>query len=309
MVTSLNHIPVLCDEVIRQLEPNDNKTYLDATFGQGGYTDKILNSSNCCIIAIDRDSDSLKYAKILKKKYKSNFFFKNERFSNIDKVIKKKIDGITFDLGISNTQLNNPKRGFSFMHDGPLDMRMGTQEKENLTAEEIINNFSEKELSEIFYLYGEERNSLKISKEIIKARKLKRISSTNQLSAIINRIQLQKNKKINPSTKVFQALRIYINTELLELETALKKCLKILNKKAKIVVVSFHSLEDRIVKNFFREHSGYKVNNYKHLPQNIEDIRKPILKIITKKTITPSIEEIKANPRARSAKLRAAEIL
>ena len=309
MVTSLNHIPVLRDEVIKQLNPVDNKTYVDATFGQGGYTKGILNSSNCFVIAIDRDADSIKYAEILKKKYKSNFFFRKERFSNIENVIKKKIDGITFDLGISNTQINNPKRGFSFMYDGPLDMRMGTQKEKSLTAENIINNFSEKELSEIFYRYGEVRNSFKISKEIVKARNFKKISSTTQLAEIINRIKLQKNKKINPSTKVFQALRIFINSELLELETALKKCLKILNKKAKIVVVSFHSLEDRIVKNFFREYSGYKVNNYKHLPYKTETMDKPLLRIVNKKTITPSLEEIKSNPRARSAKLRAAELI
>ena len=303
----------MCDEVIKFLAPKNNGVYLDATFGQGGYSKNILEKTNCQVIGIDRDEESKKFAHILKKKFKDRFFFKNERFSNLDIGIKhfKKslIDGATFDLGLSNTQLNSAERGFSFKRNGPLDMRMGSQIDSYLTAELIINEFSENELTEIFFKYGEERNSKRISHEIVKSRNLKRIKSTKELSQIIDKVTFQKNLKINNSTRVFQALRIFINKELDELETGLRKCLQLLKKKSRIVVVSFHSLEDRIVKKIFRENSGYFIENYKHLPQKENEKVKPIIKIITKKMIRPSLLEVKLNPRSRSAKLRAAEKL
>ena len=309
-MTRQDHIPVMCDEVLEFLNPQKNKTYVDATFGQGGYSKQILSKANCCVVGIDRDKEAKKYAKIIKKKFDSKFYFKNERFSNIEKIFKnKKVDGITFDLGMSNTQLSSGTRGFSFSNDGPLDMRMGMQKDKELTAKKIINNYTEKQLLNIFRKFGEERNSQKISKAIVSARKFRTITSTSELSRIINDVNTVGNQKKNPSTKIFQALRIFINEELLELESALKSCLKILNKKSKIVVVSFHSLEDRIVKKFFRENSGYSANNYKHLPNLERTSFKPFLKLITKKAIKPSIEEIRQNPRARSAKLRAAEVL
>ena len=309
-MTTLEHIPVMCDEVVKLLNPQKDKIYVDATFGQGGYSQQILSKTNCCVVGIDRDKEAIKYAQILKKKFSSKFNFKNERFSNIEKIFKnRKVDGITFDLGMSNTQLSSGKRGFSFSNDGPLDMRMGMQKNDKLTAKEIVNSFSQKQLFDIFRKFGEEKKSQKISKAIVKAREIKTITSTSELSKIINEVNTIGNIKKNPSTKVFQALRIFINEELLELESALKSCLKILNKKSKIVVVSFHSLEDRIVKNFFRENSGYSANNYKHLPNLERTSFKPFLKLITKKAIKPSIEEIRQNPRARSAKLRAAELL
>ncbi len=303
----------MCNEVMKFLAPKNNGVYLDATFGQGGYSKNILEKTNCQVIGIDRDEESRKFALILKKKFKDRFFFKNERFSNLDISIKhfKKnlIDGATFDLGLSNTQLNSEDRGFSFKKNGPLDMRMGSQIDNELTAESIINEFSENELTEIFFKYGEERNSRRISNEIVKSRNLKRIKSTKELSQIIDKVTFQENLKINNSTRVFQALRIFINKELDELETGLRKCLHLLKKKSRIVVVSFHSLEDRIVKKVFRENSGYFIENYKHLPHKENEKVKPIIKIITKKMIRPSFVEIKLNPRSRSAKLRAAEKL
>ena len=309
-MTPDDHIPVMCDEVIKLLNPQKNKTYVDATFGQGGYSRKILSNTNCCVVGIDRDKEAFKYAEIIKKKFRSKFFFENERFSNLKNIFKNnKVDGITFDLGMSNTQLSSKTRGFSFTNNGSLDMRMGKQKDNELTAKKIINDYSEKQLFYIFKKFGEERNSQKISKAIVSARKIKTITSTYELSRIINDVNKFGNQKKNPSTRIFQALRIFINEELLELENALKSCLKILNKKSKIVVVSFHSLEDRIVKKFFRENSGYSSNNYKHLPNLERTSFKPFLKLITKKAIKPSIEEIRLNPRARSAKLRAAEVL
>ena len=309
-MTTLEHIPVMCDEVVKLLNPQKDKIYVDATFGQGGYSQQILSKTNCCVVGIDRDKEAVKYAKIVKKKFNSKFYFKNERFSRIKKIFKdKKVDGITFDLGMSNTQLTSGIRGFSFSNNGPLDMRMGMQKDNQLTAQKIINNFSQKQLFNIFREFGEERNSLKISKAIVRARRIKTIKSTFELSKIISEINTFGNQKKNPSTKIFQALRIFINEELIELENALKGCLKILNKNSKIIVVSFHSLEDRIVKRFFRANSGYSVNNYRHLPNLEHKDYKPNLKILTKKPIKPTIQEIRENPKARSAKLRAAEVI
>ncbi len=301
MLPSLSHYPVMVDEVVSFLKPKKNKIYLDGTFGQGGYSKKILESTESTVFAIDRDNESYEYAKKFEKKYGSRFIFKKEKFSNINLLLKhqkiKSFDGIVLDLGVSNTQLNNPLRGFSFSKEGPLDMRMDIQ-NEKLTAEIVINEYNEKELSDIFFYYGEERNSRRIAKAIINYRKTKRICSTKILSDIISRIN--NNKFKHPATRVFQALRIFINEELNELEKVLKLSLKTLDTNSRIIVVAFHSLEDRIVKNFFRDNSRKQID--KSLNKNINNF-----KIITKKPITPSDKELKENPRSRSAKLRVAE--
>ena len=294
----LSHFPVMVNEVVSFLEPKKEKNYLDCTFGQGGYSRKILESAECKVCAIDRDISSQKYAKILSQKFNARFTFNNTKFSDLHFFLHKKnikaIDGMVLDLGISNTQLNNPRRGFSFNYNGPLDMRMD-KINTKLTAETIINEYDEKELSDIFFYYGEERNSRKIANSIVEFRKKKKIDSTKMLSDIIQKINKYKFK--HPATRVFQALRIVINEELNELEEALKISLEILAKNAKVVVVAFHSLEDKIIKNFFKK------NSYK----NFNDDRKNVFRIITKKPITPSSEEIRINPRSKSAKLRVAE--
>ena len=301
----------MINEVLEILDPQKGGLYVDATFGQGGYSKEILKKANCQLIALDRDHDSKLFSIPIKKQFGLNFNFFNERFSNIDlilnKINKSLINGIVFDLGTSSTQLNKSERGFSFNKSGPLDMRMGCQNDNKLTAELIVNEFSEKQLSDIFFNYGEERNSYKISKNIIQERKSKRIVNTIQLKEIISKSGIKiSNFKINPATKVFQALRIYVNNELKELEIALKKSIKYLKKNSKIIIISFHSLEDRIVKNFFKFNSGLIENTYKHLPSNIEFSNQK-LKILTKKPLTASKTEVKYNPRSRSAKLRAAE--
>ncbi len=296
MNSDLSHVPVMINEVISHLNLKKKKNYLDCTFGQGGYSKKILEQSDCNVFAVDRDLESLKFAEILKKKYGSRFNFEKEKFSKLESILfRKKVsffDGIVIDLGISNTQLKNPKRGFSFSHDGPLDMRMD-QEKTDLTAEIIINEYSEKELADIFFYYGEERNSRRIARSIIKHREKKRINSTKILSEIISKINKSKFK--NPSTRVFQALRIFVNDELNELEKVLESSMKILNFNSRIVIIAFHSLEDKIIKNFFR------TNEKKNESESYG------LKLITRKPITPSIQEINKNPSSRSAKLRVAE--
>ena len=300
-MSNLSHLPVMVDEVVSLLNPKDKKIYLDGTFGQGGYSREILNKANCKIFAIDRDHQSKQFAEELKKKFGRRFIFNVEKLSNINLLLKKykedRIDGIVLDLGVSNTQLNNPLRGFSFSNDGPLDMRMDTTQK--LTAEIVVNEFNEKDLSDIFYYYGDERNSRKIARSIIEFRKKKRITTTFLLSEIVKEINSGKFK--HPATRVFQALRIYINEELRELEEILKLSLHILNNKSRIIVVAFHSLEDRLVKNFFKKNVSEKQINLTSSKPKFG------FKIITKKPLTPSFEEIKMNPRSRSAKLRVAE--
>ena len=300
-MSNLSHLPVMVDEVVSLLNPKDEKIYLDGTFGQGGYSSIILKKANCKILAIDRDHQSKQFAEELKKKFGQRFIFNVEKLSNINLLLKKykedHIDGIVLDLGISNTQLNNPLRGFSFSNDGPLDMRMDTTQK--LTAEIVVNEFNEKDLSDIFYYYGDERNSRRIARSIIEFRKKKRINTTLLLSEIVKEINSGKFK--HPATRVFQALRIYINEELRELEEILKLSLHILNNKSRIIVVAFHSLEDRLVKNFFKKNVSEKQINFTSSKPKFG------FKIITKKPLTPSFEEIKINPRSRSAKLRVAE--
>ena len=300
-MSNLSHLPVMVDEVVSLLNPKDEKIYLDGTFGQGAYSREILKKANCKILAIDRDHQSKQFAEELKKKFGQRFIFNVEKLSNINLLLKKykedHIDGIVLDLGISNTQLNNPLRGFSFSNDGPLDMRMDTTQK--LTAEIVVNEFNEKDLSDIFYYYGDERNSRRIARSIIEFRKKKRINTTLLLSEIVKEINSGKFK--HPATRVFQALRIYINEELSELEEILKLSLHILNSKSRIIVVAFHSLEDRLVKNFFKKNVSEKQINFTSSKPKFG------FKIITKKPLTPSFEEIKINPRSRSAKLRVAE--
>ncbi len=304
-MSNLSHLPVMVNEVVSFLNPKDEKIYLDGTFGQGGYSKEILKKANCKIFAIDRDHESRKFAEELKKRVGKRLIFNVEKLSKVNTLLKKykedHVDGIVLDLGISNTQLNNPSRGFSFTNDGPLDMRMNTTEK--LNAEIVVNEFSEKDLSDIFFYYGEERNSRRIARSIIEFRKKKKINSTLILSQIVKEINFSKFK--HPATRVFQALRIYINEELKELEEILKLSLNILNNKSRIIVVAFHSLEDRLVKNFFKKNIPEKTRK-----PNLSSLDpKYNLKIITKKPLTPSIEEIKINPRSRSAKLRVAEKL
>tara|TARA_A100001011_G_scaffold338557_1_gene369455 strand:+ start:449 stop:1324 length:876 start_codon:yes stop_codon:yes gene_type:complete len=291
MYSKLKHHPVMVDEILSYLAPEKFKTYVDCTFGQGGYSKKILENANCNIVAIDRDKDAIKYAELLKKKYPKNFFFSINNFSRLDYILKKndikKVDGLIFDLGISNTQLNNPSRGFSFSNNGPLDMRMDI-ENLDLTAKRIINEFDQHNLSDIFYYYGEEKNSRQIAKKIIEYRRKKIISSTFELVELIKKVNNYKKK--HPATRVFQALRIYINDELNELDLTLKKSLLFLKKNGKIITVAFHSLEDKVIKNFFVKNKSF-------------------LNILTKKPVTPDEREKRTNPRSRSAKLRVAEIL
>ncbi|MDC3171781.1 16S rRNA (cytosine(1402)-N(4))-methyltransferase RsmH [Pelagibacteraceae bacterium] len=301
---TLEHTPVLLNEVIRTINPQSGKLYFDATFGWGGYTKKLLDSCACEVIAIDQDPKVKSRAKEFKREYGTRFNFIESKFSEICSVLKtlntKKVDGFMFDIGISSMQLDNPQRGFSFNKEGPLDMRMGNSE---LTAEEFINSVSEDELADIIYNYGDERKSRRIAKLIVEHRKINPIKTTLHLADIVLKANPKKNnQKKHPATKTFQAIRIYLNDEFNELFAGLTNAEQTLSEDGKICVVTFHSLEDKIVKNYFYKSSGKDHSSYKNLP--VETNYSEASLIPGKKAIKPSKEEIETNIRARSAKLR-----
>jgi len=312
MINTNIHEPVMLSE-IKEFIPNSKKiNVIDATFGGGGYSKALLEEFDIIqLIAIDRDPITEVFAKDLKKRFK-NFKIINGCYSEIDELIFskntniKKFDVIIFDLGLSSNQLNNPKRGFSFMRDGPLDMNMGGSK---IQASDVINSFSEEKLANIFFELGEEKFANRIARNIIKQRKVKLINSTKVLSDLIRYsipIINSKKSKINPATKTFQALRIYVNDELNELKKALSKTIQLLSKNGKLIVVSFQSLEDRIVKDFFNHNSGKRWRSSRHYPE-LADTGPITFKLITKKPIRPKKQEIINNPRSRSAKLRVGE--
>ena len=270
---TLEHTPVLLNEVIRTINPQSGKLYFDATFGWGGYTKKLLDSCACEVIAIDQDPKVKSRAKEFKREYGTRFNFIESKFSEICSVLKKlntkKVDGFVFDIGVSSMQLDNPQRGFSFNKEGPLDMRMGTSE---LTAEEFINSASEDELADIIYNYGDERKSRRIAKLIVEHRKINPIKTTLHLADIILKVKPKKNNhKKHPATKTFQAIRIYLNDEFNELFAGLTNAEQALSEDGKICVVTFHSLEDKIVKNYFYKSSGMDYSSYKNLPVETND--------------------------------------
>ncbi|MEK7549256.1 MAG: 16S rRNA (cytosine(1402)-N(4))-methyltransferase RsmH [Patescibacteria group bacterium] len=289
------HIPVLLKETIEFLNPQSGEFIVDATIGGGGHAAEVLKKigDSGTLLGIDLDKEAIADCQSRFADYK-NVILVNGNYADLSEILKQKelpkADSLLIDLGFSSRQLEKSGRGFSFLKDEKLDMRY-QQETENLTAAEVINQYSEKELADIFWKYGEERNSRKIAKKIIEERKKKRILTTFNLIEIIKKA-VPKNyeqgriQRIHPATKVFQALRIYVNDELGNLEKILKNMSKIL--KGRAVIISFHSLEDRLVKNYFR---------------NLNKEGKA--EILTKKPIRPSEEEIRGNPRSRSAKLRA----
>ena len=294
----LQHKPVMCEEVLSILNPSDGCVYLDGTLGAGGHSRKILESADCSVIGIDKDPTAIELCRDLEKQYGNKFLSINGSFGNLSQHLNSiginKIDGILLDLGTSSMQLGTPERGFSFQFDAPLDMRM-TQTGE--TAYDIINSLSEDSLADIIFYFGEERRSRKIAKAIVNKRKIKKIKTTFDLNEIILSVKKANNKKIHPATKTFQALRIYINNELKDLYEALISIEKVLSEKGRLVVISFHSLEDRIVKNFIKENS---IPLRKYDPKNPDKI----FVYENRKVIKPSEYEVKKNRRSRSAKLR-----
>ncbi|HPZ08718.1 MAG TPA: 16S rRNA (cytosine(1402)-N(4))-methyltransferase RsmH [Candidatus Eremiobacteraeota bacterium] len=307
----LVHTPVLLKESISYLNCLPGKMILDCTLGGGGHSKEILKSilPGGTLISLDCDIEAIKSFEDFARDFSLNLKLVKGNFSELDEILLsfgiKEVDGILFDLGISSTQLNDARRGFSFQVDSPLDMRMDSNM--SLTASHIVNDFSEDDLSYIIYHYGEEKHARKIAREIVKTRKISRILSTKQLSDIVVRAvsrNLRKRRKIHPSTKTFMGLRIFLNKELDTLEKGLKKALKVLKSGGRLVVISFHSLEDRIVKRIFKDASMKKCLHDLSLCK-CEGF--PLVRLLNKKPLFPGKEEELLNPRSRSARLRALE--
>ncbi|MFH0837817.1 MAG: 16S rRNA (cytosine(1402)-N(4))-methyltransferase RsmH [Patescibacteria group bacterium] len=310
-MTELTHTPVLLTETLDLLNPEANKHVIDATLGLGGHSLEILKKigPKGKLMTFDQDERNLKEAKKRLKKYEKQVIFIHSNFEHLAEFASKhhfQPDAIFFDLGLSSPHIEDPERGFSFMKEGPLDMRYDRRQK--LTAERVVNSYSEKDLADILFYYGEERRSRMIAKRIVHARKNKRITSTLQLVRVIgSTIKPARRGGIHPATRTFQALRIYVNRELEVLEKALEQALKLLKKGGRLVVISYHSLEDRMVKNFFRDQTRNCICP-KELPMCQCQFEKKLY-ILTRKPIIPSGIEVSRNPRSRSAKLRAAEKL
>ena len=300
--SELPHFPVMLDEVTRICSPNKGGVYIDCTFGGGGYSKKLLKFSKTKVIALDRDEFIIKIGQELKKKYPKRFFFHQKKFSEVNTVVENQsVDAVVFDLGLSSIQLNNLERGFSFNSREKLDMSMGLS---TISAEEVVNNFSEQKLKSIIKILGEEKDASRIARNIIKTRLVKKITKVDQLVAIIKRSK-KKNytNRINPSTKTFQALRIFVNKEITELIEGAINATKILKPGGKILIVSFHSIEDKIVKYFFSNFSSNRSNPSRYFPEK-KDTNISLFDKYKNKIFKPSNLEIIKNPPSRSAKLR-----
>ena len=294
-----SHYPVLLSELISIITPQYGGTFIDCTFGQGGYSKKILNFAETKVIALDRDLESQKKANIIQSSFEDRFLFKNIKFSQLNnlKLKNENIRGVIFDLGYSLNQIKDPKKGLSFETVGALNMKMGINE---FSAKEAINILDKVELAQIFKYFGEEKDSNRIAHNIVEDR-AKREITTEELVRIIDSSKRKNNNKIHSATKIFQALRIFVNKEISELIYGLINAAKIVKKDGVIAVVTFHSLEDKIVKYFFKSMSENKsVSRY--MPKGEEKVN--LFKTINKKPIVPSEKEIKENPPSRSAKLR-----
>ncbi len=294
-----DHFPVLLTELLSIISPQYGGTFIDCTFGQAGYTKKILEFPKTKIIALDRDIQCERIAELVSSKFENRFLFKNLRFSQLTnlKLKKENIRGVFFDLGYSINQIKDKKKGLSFDHSGKLNMQMGLND---FSAHEVINKLDKVELTKIFKFFGEEKESKKIASNILKERK-KKLLETQDLVKIINYSKKNKYSKINNSTKIFQALRIFVNKEISELIDGLIGASKILKKDGVLAVVTFHSIEDKIVKYFFKS-LAEKKSISRYMPSIKED--DTIFKLEKKKPILPSKEEIFINPPSRSAKLR-----
>ena len=299
------HIPVLVHPVVEYLGVRDGGVYLDATFGAGGYTRAILAAADARVVGIDRDASAIARGADLAQEARGRLALVQDRFSNLAQVARDcghaKVDGVVCDLGVSSMQLDEAERGFSFRHDGALDMRMGNA---GPTAADLIAAASARDLAFIIKSLGEERHAGAVARAIVAARAQAPIRTTLELAAVIERVVRPRPGTIHPATRTFQALRIFVNEELDELAAALAAAEAVLAPGGRLVVVSFHSLEDRIVKTFLVER-GRQSGASRHLPEVVQPA--PTFRLLTGRPVAPDESEIAANPRARSAKLRAAE--
>jgi 16S rRNA (cytosine1402-N4)-methyltransferase len=299
------HISVLGREAVEMLAPHDGGIYVDATFGAGGYSRAILSVAGTRVIGIDRDRTAVAGGFDLVEQSEGRLTLVEDRFSNLAEVCAAEgatqVDGVVMDVGVSSMQLDQAERGFSFRLGGPLDMRMG---HDGPTAADVVAKASEADLANIIYIFGEERHSRAVARAIVAARKEAPITTTQALADIVGKVVRSKPNEIHPATRTFQGLRIFVNAELDELHQALAAAERVLKPGGRLVVVSFHSLEDRIVKTFLNARAGTRAGS-RHLPEVAA--RPASFTILTKRPIGPDEAETAANPRARSAKLRAAE--
>ena len=304
------HVPVMLNEVIRAMSPRDGEVYVDGTFGAGGYSRALLESCACRVYAIDRDPNVAHFAQQLEERFADRFVLLAGCFSDMIRLLAAqgvdRVNGIMLDIGVSSMQLEQAERGFSFRNDGPLDMRMA---QSGMSAADVVNGLEEAELADIIYQYGEERASRRIAKAIVAARAVKPFERTHELAQVVHKALGGKKDKTDPATRTFQALRIYVNDELGELSRALSASEQLLTSGGRMVVVTFHSLEDRIVKNFFQLRSGETGGVSRHLPtagvgQSVTAMALPTF--FRQKKLSVSDAEAAANRRARSAKLRVA---
>ncbi len=301
------HIPVLLAETVDALAPRDDGIYVDGTFGRGGYTRALLEAARCRVYAIDRDPEAIASGAALSAEVSGRLTLIEGRYGDMEKLLGKvgvaDVAGIALDLGPSSPQLDDPVRGLSFRTDGPLDMRM---EHQGTTAADLVNTLTEAALADIIFLYGEERFSRRIARAVLAAREAAPIQRTGELAAIVRKVVPAQPGGIDPATRTFQALRIAVNDELGELERGLSAAERLLAPGGRLAVISFHSLEDRRVKDFLRRRSSANPRGSRHLPPAT---REPAasFRILTKKPIRPGEAELARNPRARSARLRSAE--
>lgn len=307
------HVPVLLREVIEVLAPKDGGVYVDATFGAGGYASAILDAADCTVWGIDRDPEAIARADALVRRYAGRLRLVHGRFGDMAALLRAggvvQADGVAFDFGVSSMQIDAPGRGFSFRTDGPLDMRM---EKSGPSAADLVNGLDERTLADVIHELGEERKARAVARAIVVARAAAPIERTAQLAQIVRgairgpRKNVRGQAPIDPATRTFQALRIKVNDELGEIVRGLVAAEALLAAGGRLAVVAFHSLEDRLVKDFLRTRSGRAPAGSRHLPEAAPS-RTPSFRLITGGVVTPAEDEIAANPRARSARLRGAE--
>lgn len=313
IVPAAGHEPVMAAEVLQVIAPKAGEIIVDATFGGGGYTRAFLDAADCRVYAIDRDPDAIARGRALERRYSGRLRLLEGAFADMPDLLAEAgvsaVDGIAFDLGVSSFQIDQAERGFSFTKEGPLDMRMGGA---GPSAAEVVNSMSAGELADIFYRLGEERRSRRIAKAIVDARAAEPIETTGRLARIIEgAVGRRPGDKIHPATRSFQALRIYVNDELGQLERGLRAAERLLAPEGRLCVVSFHSLEDRIVKRFLKQRSGQAPRSSRHFPSSAATESEgapasPSFVLPFRKALTPTAEETARNPRARSARLRAA---
>lgn len=302
------HTPVLLKQVVEAMNPRQGAQYIDATFGAGGYSCAFLQTANCSVLGIDRDPSAAQrgqeLADTLARLSGARLTVVRGRFCSLDLIAQAHgfapADGVVFDLGMSSMQIDEAERGFSFMRDGPLDMRMSS---EGPSAADVVNGLDEEDLAAIFHVLGEERRARAVAREIVRARAARPFTRTLELASLIARV-VGRGEAKHPATRCFQALRLYVNDELDEIVRGLAAAERILRPGGRLVVVSFHSLEDRIVKSFFAQRCGKRPGPSRHLPEAPGAAPAASFRAGSRRPIEPSEEEIRANPRSRSARLR-----